>query len=148
MSNAIQFKIFVPGKPVSWARARVSRHGGMFTPPKQRAYKLMVAQAFSRAVRRAISAPVVVVLRIQLLRPRTNKTLLPATRNTSDVDNWAKMILDAGNGIAWKDDAQVVALEVSKIWVHKAADEGVTVQVAEVDPEEVVEAWDGESPLN
>lgn len=126
----------------------MSRHGGMFTPPKQRAYKLVVALAFSRAVRRAIAAPVVVVVRVQLLRPRSNKTLLPATRNTADVDNWAKMILDAGNGIAWKDDAQVVALEVSKIWVHKAVDEGVTIQVAEVDPDEPVEAWDGESPLN
>ena len=148
MSDAFQFKVFVQGKPVSWARARVSRHGGMFTPPKQRAYKLMVAQALSSAVRRASSAPLVVVIRVQILRPRTNKTLLPATRNTSDADNWAKMILDAGNGVAWKDDAQVVALEVSKIWVSSAKEEGVMIQCAEIDPEEAIELWDGESPLN
>jgi Holliday junction resolvase RusA-like endonuclease len=58
------------------------------------------------------------------------------------------MILDAGNGVVWKDDAQVVALEVSKIWVPSAKEEGVMIQCAEVEPEDAVELWDGESPLN
>ena len=35
---------------------------------------------------------------------------------TPDVDNIAKIILDALNGIAYKDDAQVVTLFVDKYW--------------------------------
>ena len=31
-----------------------------------------------------------------------------------DLDNTAKLLLDALNGIAWRDDAQVVGLKVSK----------------------------------
>ena len=135
----IQAAFFIPGKPVPWARARVSRQGGFFTAPKQRTYKLQVAQHFSRKLPSPLPGPLVVVIRIQLLRPRTNRTLLPATRNTSDVDNWAKMILDAGNGVAWEDDSQVVALEISKLWVADPRDEGVSVQVAQVDEQDVID---------
>lgn len=35
---------------------------------------------------------------------------------TPDVDNVAKIILDALNGIAYKDDSQVVTLSVDKLW--------------------------------
>ena len=32
-----------------------------------------------------------------------------------DIDNVAKIVLDALNGVAWEDDAQVVSLTVSKL---------------------------------
>jgi Holliday junction resolvase RusA-like endonuclease len=135
-----QISVFVPGKPVSWARTRVSRGGIFFTPQKQRIYKLSVSSHFMRKVRSPMEGPVVCVIRVQLLRPKSNKTLLPTTRNTSDVDNWAKMILDAGNGYLWKDDCQVVSLEVSKVWVTDAEGEGVLVQVTELTADDIVEA--------
>jgi Holliday junction resolvase RusA-like endonuclease len=62
------------------------------------------------------------------------------TRNTSDIDNWAKMVLDAGNGTLWKDDCQVVVLEVSKCWVLDDQGEGILVQVTEVTDQDVHEA--------
>ena len=62
------------------------------------------------------------------------------TRNTSDVDNWAKMILDAGNGTLWVDDCQVVVLEVSKVWVLDAEGEGVLVKVSAVSDEDIYQA--------
>ena len=135
-----QISIFVQGTPVSWARTRVSRSGVFFTPQKQRLYKLSLASHFSRRVKSPIEGPVVCVIRIQLLRPKSNKTLLPTSQRTSDVDNWAKMVLDAGNGHLWKDDAQVVSLEVSKVWVTDIEGEGVLVQVTELTPEDIVEA--------
>jgi Holliday junction resolvase RusA-like endonuclease len=91
-------------------------------------------------MREPLEGPVACTIRVQLLRAKSNKTLLPTSRNTSDVDNWAKMILDAGNGSLWKDDAQVVALEVSKVWVLDPEGEGVLVQVAEITEEDIVEA--------
>jgi Holliday junction resolvase RusA-like endonuclease len=36
-------------------------------------------------------------------------------RRALDYDNLAKMIGDAGNGILWKDDAQIVRADISKI---------------------------------
>lgn len=135
-----QVSVFVPGKPVSWARARVSRAGAFFTPQKQRLYKLSLSSFFSRRISSPIEGPVVCTIRVQLLRPKSNKTILPVSRNTSDVDNWAKMILDAGNGILWNDDSQVVTLEVSKCWVLDQEGEGVLVNVTEVTDQDVVEA--------
>jgi Holliday junction resolvase RusA-like endonuclease len=50
------------------------------------------------------------------------------------------MILDAGNGTLWKDDAQVVALEVTKVWTLEEQGEGVLVQVTEITDADIVEA--------
>ena len=136
----IQVSLFVPGKPVSWARARVSRGGVFFTPQKQRLYKLSLASIFNRKMREPLEGPVACTIRVQLLRAKSNKTLLPISQSTSDVDNWAKMVLDAGNGSLWKDDAQVVALEISKVWVLDPEGEGVLVQVTEITEEDIVEA--------
>ena len=36
-----------------------------------------------------------------------------------DIDNLTKAILDALNGIAWKDDAQVTQINIQKVWSAK-----------------------------
>ena len=36
-----------------------------------------------------------------------------------DIDNLVKAILDALNGIVWKDDAQVTQINIQKIWSAK-----------------------------
>ena len=135
-----QVSVFVPGEPVSWARARVSRGGVFFTPQKQRLYKLSLASFFARRMSSPIEGPVVCTIRVQLMRPKSNKSILPMTRNTSDIDNWAKMVLDAGNGTLWKDDCQVVVLEVSKCWVLDEVGEGILVNVTEVTDQDIQEA--------
>jgi Holliday junction resolvase RusA-like endonuclease len=40
----------------------------------------------------------------------------PIDIRTPDLDNVAKSILDALNGLAYKDDKQVVSLSVSRVW--------------------------------
>ena len=39
-----------------------------------------------------------------------------------DLDNVAKIILDALNGIAWKDDTQVVGLRVNRMWATEISE--------------------------
>lgn len=46
-----------------------------------------------------------------------------------DVDNVAKLVLDALNGLAWKDDAQVMSLRVRKTHRTRDAEERTTVGV-------------------
>lgn len=36
-----------------------------------------------------------------------------------DIDNLTKAILDALNGIVWKDDAQVTQIKIQKVWSSK-----------------------------
>lgn len=122
-----------------WARARTNGKV-FFTAPKQRIYKLSLQSFFSRRVSVPFEGPMHVMIRVQLERPKSNKTLLPVSRNTSDVDNWAKIVLDAGNGILWADDSQIVHLEVAKVWVSDSDGEGLFLNATEIQKEDIIEA--------
>lgn len=37
-----------------------------------------------------------------------------ASSRRADLDNLAKLVLDAGNGVLWRDDSQIVELELVK----------------------------------
>ena len=49
-----------------------------------------------------------------------------------DADKLARALLDAGTGILWRDDCQVVQLEVTKGYSHEQAVAGTFVIVEEV----------------
>ena len=57
-----------------------------------------------------------------------NETLRPTTK--PDVDNYAKGVKDACNGILWRDDSQVVELFVRKFY---SLNPRVVVKVREID---------------
>ncbi len=61
--------------------------------------------------------------------------MVRATSERGDLDNLLKGFLDAGNGILWHDDAQIVELRANKVyegsaWQWKAP--GVEITFAEV----------------
>ena len=123
----IQFEI--PGPPVAWARARQSgkRH---YTDPKVKAWKAEVGlrAAQARGMTVLADGALVVVLRFYLSPPpswprkRTQEALSGARHPTGkpDADNLGKGVLDALNGVLWRDDAQVVELTVSKRYAKQA----------------------------
>lgn len=103
----------VPGPPVPWERA--GRVGGRyFTKPRTAAFKASVEQAAWAAGVKFVEKPGVmqVSLHFRLPRPKRGKYRHPIDRR--DVDNLAKSVLDALNGIAWSDDGQVCILTVRK----------------------------------
>lgn len=58
--------------------------------------------------------PLLVAVIVYRKRAATNKT--PYFVQRPDVDNLAKSLLDALNGVAYNDDAQIVDLRVQKRW--------------------------------
>jgi Holliday junction resolvase RusA-like endonuclease len=92
----------VPHDPVPKARPRFSK-GRTHTDPKTQRAEQLVVMAARRAKVRPISGPVVVWLDYHR-----------KTHIRCDLDNLAKLTLDALNKIAWLDDSQVVALHVTK----------------------------------
>ncbi len=105
----------IPGPPVPWARAR--RVGNRyFVDDKTTNFKRKVALAAKKAGVVKVEKPhaVVMWLYLYLPRPRSNKTMFPIDRR--DVDNLAKGILDALNGVAFEDDGQVITLHIDKRW--------------------------------
>lgn len=112
---------FVRGK----ARARTGG-GHQYTPAQTRSDMQAIAAAYREACDRwlpqgaPIKAPkgVPVTLRImcqrELPRSRPKKVEWEFDTTKPDVDNISKLVMDALNGVAWHDDAQVTKLSCWK----------------------------------
>lgn len=110
----------VPGPPVPWERA--GRIGGRyFTKPRTAAFKAAVERAAWAAGVKLIEKPhpVMVTMVFRLPRPKRGKYADPIDRR--DLDNLAKSVLDALNGIAWDDDGQVCRLFIEKRYDREPA---------------------------
>lgn len=118
----------VPGPVVPWQRA-ASVGARRFTPPKQRAYQANVRMHALAARPRGPWLP------SKASRYRVDvEAYLPDERRR-DLDNVAKTILDALNGVLYLDDSQVVTLLVA---THiDRAEPRVVVAVREVEREPV-----------
>lgn len=117
----------VPGEPVGKGRPRIGRVGGharMFTPAKTANYEGLVAMAAQEALagRSLIAGPVLIELRMFHPIPRSWSKkrqamalvgeVMPTVK--CDADNCLKAVCDALNGVAWKDDTQVVNVMLAK----------------------------------
>jgi Holliday junction resolvase RusA-like endonuclease len=88
----------VPGEPVPKARARVTARG-TFTPERTRAHTEAVQWAWNAAVKGHHDDGTA--------RYRVDLLFICKSRVHADIDNIAKLVFDALNGLAWKDDWQV-----------------------------------------
>lgn len=114
----------IPGKPQGKARPRFTRTGHAYTPDSTRLYEQEVRAAYLEAAggRTYADAPVTVDILAFYPIPKSaakarraameSGELRPAVK--PDWDNLGKIICDALNGVAWRDDAQVVRATVDK----------------------------------
>ena len=120
----------VSGNPVPQPRPRVSTRGGFaraYVPKGHavHAYRKAIAAAARDAGAGVHGEPVEVVIDLVFERPKSHLRKrglakdAPATPRP-DLDNCAKAVLDALNGVAWDDDAQVQRLVVSKVYGTEA----------------------------
>ena len=147
MSRKIEF--FVPGTPVGKGRPRAARRGAgvvMFTPGKTADYEALVAATAAAALacdalaHQLLDGPLEAVLEMRFPAPaswskaKRARALAGAEWHTSkpDADNVAKAILDACNGVVFRDDAQVVVLIATKAFSEEP---GVRVVIREVQNE-------------
>lgn len=143
MNRKIEF--FVPGAPVGKGRPRAARRGAgvvMFTPGKTADYEALVATtaaaalAGDAAAHRLLDGPLSAVLEMRFPVPtgwskaKRARALAGAEWHTSkpDADNVAKAVLDACNGVVFRDDAQVVMLVAAKAFSDEP---GVRVVIRE-----------------
>lgn len=92
----------IPGDPVPKARPRQGKGGHTYTPQRTIDAEDAIAWALRAAYKgRPTSQLVTISLAFRC-----------ATRRRADVDNLAKLVLDAGNGIVYLDDQQVGRLVV------------------------------------
>lgn len=118
----------IPGKPVAQGRPRAARRGNrimMYDPKPSKDYKEYVAKiAKEYAPEEPTEAALGVRMKIYREIPKSttkkDRKLIneglkrPVVR--PDTDNYTKAILDALNGIIYKDDSQIVDLKASKYY--------------------------------
>lgn len=132
----------VPGEPVGKGRPRVVRNGGFsrtYTPEKTASYENLVKLEFQRQGGRMLKdGPLKMRISAWYSIPRsaskrkqqamTGGLIRPTKR--PDLDNCAKSICDALNGLAYRDDSQIVTLIVEK-WFGE--EPRVDVEIREVE---------------
>lgn len=144
----------VPGQPQGKGRARHAdrfrrdaktgqkvRYTATITPEKTVAYEGLIAHAGALAMqgRAPMEGPMAVTLDIRLQVPtswskRKQAQALagivwPTTK--PDIDNVEKAVFDGLNGVAWKDDVQVVNVVKGKRY---AVTPGLYVEISPIEP--------------
>jgi Holliday junction resolvase RusA-like endonuclease len=105
--------LVIPVPPVAMGRPRFW-NGIAVTPPKTRAAKRMLSVFLKNHFREPTSSALSVRADFILRPPKRCKRRFPTAR--PDTDNYLKLLLDAGNGIAWKDDAQIIEIHARKLY--------------------------------
>lgn len=122
------FSIIVPGTPVGKGRPRFTGKGHTYTDDKTAGAEAKIGWAWQHAGRPQLhDAAIHLRVLLVLVRPKGHTTtrgalsaeglrsFVPARRKP-DIDNALKLVMDALNGLAWRDDVQIVKAEISKQW--------------------------------
>lgn len=120
----------VPGMPQGKERPRHTKEGHVYTPKKTVEYQGLIAARYwkalaesgNRLTEEAKMADIRVIIQaVYPVAKSDSKTMTARKLDGSrrphtkpDVDNIAKVVMDALNTFAYYDDAQVVRLEVAK----------------------------------
>lgn len=115
--------IIIKGSVRGKGRPRVNLHTGtIYTPPQTREYEQLIEWCYrTQGGRHWLDQPVRVEIIAEHLAPKVCKgkraamiagMMFPLIK--PDADNIAKIVLDALNGVAYKDDKQVVELDCRK----------------------------------
>ena len=117
----------IPGEPVAKGRPRMMKSGIAFTPTKTRNYETLVKELFIISKQEMMEGQLVAYIDAYFGIPKsTPKKKYPEMVNGEirptkrpDLDNIAKAILDALNGLAYRDDSQIVSLKIRKLYAEK-----------------------------
>lgn len=120
----IRLQFEVQGEPKAKARPRVTRSGIAYTPKNTILYENLVRTSFQQSypdhVPLDCEMQAIITAYFSIPKSVSNKKrelmsfgLINPTKKP-DLDNIAKAILDSLNGIAYKDDSQIVSLLISK----------------------------------
>jgi len=118
MLSKEQIKIVIPGRPVPKGRPRFGRGGNVYTPKRTRGYEELVGWYAKQCMTEPLEGNVALHIKAYV-----------ANNIFPDLDNIAKAIMDGLNGVAYKDDRQVMCLTVQRL----RGEERVEILLEEVD---------------
>ena len=133
-----KIKFVVMGTPVAKGRPRMTKYGHAFTPQKTKDYEALVVESYKSQVKNGYTEePIEIDLLFCFEIPKSysKKRRLDIQSGKEkytkkpDIDNLIKSILDGLNGVAFKDDNQVINITASKVYSDIAR---VEVEIKEI----------------
>lgn len=123
-------RFIVKGKPRGKGRPRtttIAGHPHIYTDGKTRAYEAEIRSAFVAAGGIMLTGPVVLRVRAEYAIPvsataRKRVEMLSGKAMPivhPDLDNVLKAVQDALNGVAYKDDSQIVSIDAEKVYAEQ-----------------------------
>lgn len=129
------YSFFVPGAPQGKLRARTRAGFGFYTPKKTLAYEQFIRACFLLKYKHWPKIPACIPVSVNVnalfASPKKAKRTGPVLKKP-DVDNIAKVVLDALNKCVWTDDAQVHGLVITKEYCSSRAPLVLAGQTAEI----------------
>ena len=112
----LTWKQIIPTRPYAKGRPRFNRKTGVtYTPKETREYEKLLASFYNGPKFSEGPISVKLVFDIEKISISIKQLAVDEpTKLTGDIDNYAKAILDALNGVAFSDDKQIVSLELEK----------------------------------
>lgn len=139
------FSLVIPGKPKGKDRPRFAR-GRAYTPKETKEAEAYIGHLWEESgCPRHWDGPIQIDVDIFHKRPKshfTTKGLLSAEgkkhilpdNQKPDIDNVIKLVMDALNKKAWRDDVQVVRASVNRWWAHAFESECTVIRVSPGSP--------------
>lgn len=133
------YEFEVPGKIVGKGRPRLNTYtGNVYTPTKTKDYESLVQQYFLlkypkfKPFEGRVKVEINALFEVPKSTKKTEKELMLQNKinptKKPDIDNIVKIVLDAMNGVAFKDDIQITKLDVEKAY---ASEEIIKVKISE-----------------
>lgn len=124
-------ELTIPGEVVAKSRPKFTSRGGYaraYTPKKTRDYEALVKYYALQLKQQPLIEAIEVDISVHRVPPKSwskkkqrealEGVILPVTK--PDADNYAKSVLDSLNGILFKDDNQIVDLNIKKRYSEEA----------------------------
>lgn len=120
-------QLTILGEPVAKGRPKFSNRDGFvktYTPEKTVNYENLVKSEFMQSGYRMLDGELFVVIKAYFTIPKSTsikkciqmrEEMIRPTKKP-DADNIAKIVCDALNSLAYKDDSQIVSLKVDKYY--------------------------------
>lgn len=130
----------IEGEPQGKGRHRTTKTGHTYTPQKTLLYENWIKTCYlSRVGKKMLHGPIKASIEAYYTIPKSKSKNVKAQMlkniirpvKKPDVDNIAKAVFDSLNGIAYKDDVQVVELNMSKYYAESGF---VKVMLEEMEP--------------
>lgn len=127
------YNVWIEARPLPAPRPRVTRRG-TYNDPKYTAYKKALGLIASNRIKQPLTNEIAIKIDFFYDIPKSwNKKKKAAAKwhtNKPDIDNLIKTVLDALNGIAFKDDSQVVHIVARKQYCNGT--NGTKIEIEEI----------------